>query len=170
MIVVLWGSSRQVDRFGEFYSYEGRCRGKILDPAGETVTTPTDITARGKRALSADEAARSSVRAAGAEAVEYLAGAIARRYGRAREALPLVVRGAGSASDVDGIVKHLALSDGVAEARCLARSTPADSARLLVRMRPGAMAGLSTYLQVMPGFRVEVTKATSRGPSPGDNE
>jgi len=162
LLIVLWGSTRQADRFGEFYSYEARCRGKLIDPVDGSPVASREILRRGKRALDAGDAARSSLEAGGGEIARYLTDELVRKVEHNGFVMRLVLTGVRSSEEVDKIRTYLQSRPGVAEARLASWSARHRRARLLVRMHPGTKANLAAYTETVPGIEITVTDMSRR--------
>jgi hypothetical protein len=162
LLMVLWGSARQVDRFGNFYSYEARCRGKMIDPVDGSPVASREILRRGKRALKADDAERSSIEAGGEEIVKYLTDELVRKVEHNGYVMRLVLDDIRTSEEVDTIRTYLQSRPGVAEARVVSWSKRLRRARLLVRMHAGTKANLAAYVETVPGIKIEVTDLSKR--------
>lgn len=161
-LIVLRGESRQVDKLGEFFSYEARCLGKMLDPADGMVLASKEVLSRGKRALSAADAERSALEAAGGELVEYLTDELIRKVDHGRYLVRLVLEGVRNTDEVDRIKAWLQTRPGVAEAKCLSWSRSSRTARMFVRMHPAVKGNLAAYVETIPKLKIEVTDLRPR--------
>ncbi|MHC5055633.1 MAG: hypothetical protein ACYTKD_13065 [Planctomycetota bacterium] len=162
LLIVLWGSARQADKFGNFYSYEARCKGKMIDPVDGSPVASREILRRGKRALSASDAERSSLEAGGEEVVKYLTDELVRKVEHNGYVMRLVLADVRTSEEVDTIRTYLQSRPGVAEARVVSWSKKGRRARLLVRMHPGTKANLAAYVETVPGIKMEVTDLSKR--------
>ncbi len=162
MLVVLWGEAHQVDKFGNFHSYEARCRGKILDPVEGGEFGSKDVKARGERELTVIDAERSALEAAGKELTEHLAAELVSKIESAGCAVRVVVRGVRSTAEVDRIKGHLRGKPGVIKAESTSWSEDTRTARMLVRTHPSTKANLAAYLETVPGIAIKVTDVRER--------
>jgi hypothetical protein len=162
LLIVLWGSSKQADKFGEFYSYEARCKGKLIDPIDGSPVAAKEILRRGKRALNTSDAETSSLEAGGSAIIKYLTDEMVRKVEHNGYVMRLVLTGVKTSEEVDKIRIYLQSRPGVAEARTVSWSKRGQRARLLVRMHPGTKANLAAYAETVPGIAIEVTDMTKR--------
>ncbi|MCU0916785.1 MAG: hypothetical protein MUC88_19835 [Planctomycetes bacterium] len=67
MFVLLRGRSKQVDKFGNFYSFEAEGRAKVAQISGNELLTTQSAFVRGKRGLNVQQAAESALTVCGDE-------------------------------------------------------------------------------------------------------
>lgn len=162
LVVVLWGEAYQVDRFGQFYSYEARCRGKVLDRVDGGEFGLKQVKARGDRKLTVIEAERSALETAGRELTEHIAGEVVGNIQKNGAAVRILVKGVRSTDEVDRIKAHLLSKPGVVKAKCTSWSKDTRVARMLVRIHPSVKANLAAYLETVHGIAIEVTDVRDR--------
>ncbi len=162
VLLALAGSASPSDKFGNFHSYEARCRGRLVDPLDGRTIASKQVQVRGPRALKAADAEASALGAAGDELAEYLTDELVRKVEHRGYLMRVVLAGVKSSEELDRIRAHLQASAGVAEARTVSWSKRTRTARLLVRMSPGTKANLAAYLETVPEVAMEVTDLRSR--------
>ena len=165
MLMILHGSSRLADKFGDFYSYEATCSGKLIDVLDGSPLATKRILRRGKRALNKDDAERSSLDAGGAEIVRYLTDELVRKAEKQGELMRVALTGIRSSEEADRIRASLLARPGVADVRIVSWTARSRTARLLVRMHPGVKANLAAYVETVPDIPIQVRDMRLRGVS-----
>jgi hypothetical protein len=162
MLVVLWGEAYQADRFGSFYSYEARCRAKVLDVIEGVEFGARNVKTRGERQLTVIDAERSAIETAEGA----LNGELAKEVtGRARNggcAVRVVLSGVRSTEEVDRIRAYLRTRRGVVAAKSSSWSDITRTARFIVRIHPSTKANLAAYLETVPGIPMKVADVRRR--------
>ena len=94
LLVLLRGTSKQVDKLGNFYSFEADGRAKVVRIGSAELLTTQSAFVRGKRALNDQRAARSALAVCGNELAKKLSDEILRksvRWGLVRRRDPVAV-------------------------------------------------------------------------------
>jgi len=72
LVFLAAATTGKADKFGNFWSFSGKVRGKLLNLTTHEIIGSKNVDKRGKRALGEGEAATSSLRAAGEDAATWL--------------------------------------------------------------------------------------------------
>lgn len=162
MLVVLWGEAYQADKFANFYSYEARCRAKVLDAVEGVEFGARSVKTRGERQLTVIDAERSALDTAERELTGQLADEIARRAQSGGCAVRVTLSGIRSTEEVDRIRAYLRTRRGVIAAKSSSWSDITRSARFIVRIHPSTKANLAAYLETVPGIPMKVADVRQR--------
>jgi len=162
MLVVLWGEVYQADRFESFYSYEARCRAKVLDVVEGVESGARSVKTRGERQLTVIDAERSALETAEGALTGPLADEIARRAQSGGCAVRVTLSGIRSTEEVDRIRAYLRTRRGVVAAKSSSWSDITRSASFIVRIHPSTKANLAAYLETVPGIPMKVADIRQR--------
>ncbi len=133
------------DKFGSFYSYQTAVEYRLLMPETGDVVAEGSLTALNEeRPLTADEAARQSLEAAGKAVAAELLQKLAERYERAA-AHTIFISGITSQRHVEAIVAELATLSGVRNARLVARQS--DLCEIALIVAPDVRPGIASAVQ-----------------------
>ncbi|HUW31636.1 MAG TPA: hypothetical protein VM223_08485 [Planctomycetota bacterium] len=80
LLFLLKGESKKQDKFGNFYSFEAKLQGKVLNLTTHQIIASKTITKRGRRALNEDEAAEDALRVAAKDMSTYLSDEVVRKW------------------------------------------------------------------------------------------
>jgi len=80
LLFLLKGEAKKQDKFGNFYSFEAKLQGKVLNLTTHQIIASKTITKRGRRALNEDEAAEDALRVAAKDLSAYLSDEVIRKW------------------------------------------------------------------------------------------
>ena len=80
LVFLLQAEAAKADKFGNFWSYQGKAQGKVLNLTTRQVVTSKTITKRGRRALDEAEAAEDALAAAAKDLNTYLTDEVVRKW------------------------------------------------------------------------------------------
>jgi hypothetical protein len=164
MYVLLTAKVRQVDKFGNFYSYEADGRGKVSQINGNELLTTQSTTIRGKRALNADQAAKIALQQCGADLGPKLSDEILRKSGRGLLLRRVEVDGLGRAELVDYVRVGLSSKPGVQSVTLQKWDQKSGRAVFWVRINADAKENLGAYLEQLDHIRLKVKRLDQSGP------
>ncbi len=80
LVFLLRGESQEVDKLGNFFSFDANLNGKVINLTTHQSISSTEVRKRGKRELSQRQAAQSALEAAAKDVVTYLTDEVARKW------------------------------------------------------------------------------------------
>lgn len=163
MFVLLKGEAEQVDRFGDFYSFEAKGRGKVVQIAGNELLTTKSAFVRGKRSLDSDTAAESALQQCGRELAAKLSDEVVRKSGRGMLTRRVEVSGIKKSADVDYIRVGLAKKPGVISVSQAAWNAQTGNVVYWVRIDASVKENLAAYLEDIQGVKLKVTRLDTSG-------
>ena len=156
MFVLFQAEAQQVDKFGDFYSFEADGRGKVAQiSSGELLTTKSTLI-RGKRALNEQQAAASALKQCGTELAQKLSDEILRKSGRGVLVRRVVVDGLESSEQADYIRVGLGKKAGIRSVAL--KSWRNGRAVFWVRLDAGAKENLAAYLEELDHVKLTVQR------------
>ncbi len=153
-------------KFGNFYSYEARARGKVMQISDRELVTTASARVRGERELSEAGAARSALEKCGGDLAAKMSDEILRKTARGLLLRRMEVDGLANVQMAERIRVKLSKKPGVEAVRLT--SWDADSRRALywVRINPAELENLASYIQeIRIGLsRIRVVRLDKEGP------
>jgi hypothetical protein len=163
MFVLFRGTSKQVDKFGNFYSFEVDGRGKVLQIAGNELLTTQSEMVRGKRALNQVQAAESALRLFGEKLGTMLSDEIVRKSGRGVLVRRVRVEGLRELRYADNIRVDLGRKPGIRSVTLSGWDERTRVAVFWVYMDASAKENLGAYLEQLGQIRLRVERLDQTG-------
>ncbi|MBN1506064.1 MAG: hypothetical protein JW955_04415 [Sedimentisphaerales bacterium] len=163
LFVLLRGTSKQVDKFGSFYSFEVDGRGKVVQITGEELLTTQSELVRGKRALNREQAAESALRVFGEKLGTMLSDEIVRKSGRGVLVRRVRVDGLPRLEDADNIRVDLGRKPGIRSVALSGWDERTRVAVFWVYLDASAKENLGAYLEELGQIRLRVERLDQTG-------
>lgn len=158
LLIRLRGTSREFDRFGNYYRFEAELDGKVEKPRGELITERR-FTQRGSRSRNEVQAAEDALTAAATEAVTYLSDEIIRQC-RRLHTTTLNLRNIEDLRHVLDVLQELRGRPGIAYASLERWTEKSQTALVEIVHSTLARDLLGTYLETLQRQKVEVELLT----------
>jgi hypothetical protein len=163
MVLLLRGTSKQVDKMGEFYSFEVDGRAKVAQFSGNELLTTQSALVRGKRALNVEQAAESALKVCGEELGKKLSDEIVRKSARGALVRRVRVEGLREAKDVDHIRVDLQRKPGIQSVTLGNWDQRTGVAVFWVGLDASAQGNLGAYLEQLDQIRLRVERLDQTG-------
>ena len=163
MFVLLRGKSKQVDKFGNFYSFEAEGRAKVAQIIGNELLTTQSALVRGKRGLNVQQAAESALTVCGDELAKKCSDEILRKSARGALVRRLHIDGLRSAKLVDYVRVGLSGKPGVQSVALSSWDQATGTAVFWVRLDASAKENLAAYLEQLEGIKLKVERLDQTG-------
>jgi hypothetical protein len=163
MFVLLRAQSKQVSKFGDFYSFEADGRGKVAQISDKELLTTTSAFVRGKRALNERQAAESALKVCGQELANKLSDEILRKSARGALLRRIRVDGLGRAEQVDYVRVGLSQKPGIQSVALKSWDSRSRRAIYWVRMDASVKENLAAYLEDIANVRLQVERLDKAG-------
>jgi hypothetical protein len=163
MFVLLRGRSKQVDKFGNFYSFEAEGRAKVAQISGNELLTTQSAFVRGKRGLNVQQAAESALTVCGDELAKKCSDEILRKSARGALVRRVRVDGLRTAKLVDYVRVGLAGKPGVQSVALSSWDHATGTAIFWVRLDASAKENLAAYLEQLQNIRLKVERLDQTG-------
>jgi hypothetical protein len=163
MFVLLRGTSKQVDKLGNFYSFEAEGRAKVAQIVGNELVTTQSAFVRGKRGLNAQQAAESALIVCGDELAKKCSDEILRKSARGALLRRVRVDGLRSARLVDYVRVGLTGKPGVQSVELGSWDQVTGTAVFWVRLDASAKENLAAYLEQLADIRLRVERLDQTG-------
>lgn len=157
LLLVLAGEAKETDRFGNFYSYEAVCKGRMVDAYTSTVISTKELRKRGKRALKSNDAEKSAIEEAAKDLAAYFSDELVRKVEHGLLVVRVVLTRVQTSDDVDRVRSWLLAQKGIEEARLVSWTEQSATAILHVRLVPAQRSNLCAYLETVPRMMLKVT-------------
>jgi len=163
MFVLLRGTSKQVDKLGNFYSFEAEGRAKVAQISGNELLTTQSAFVRGKRGLNIRQAAESALGVCGDELAKKCSDEILRKSARGALVRRVRVDGLRSAKLVDYVRVGLAGKPGVQSVALSSWDQATGTAVFWVRLDASAKENLAAYLEQLTDIKLKVERLDQTG-------
>ncbi|MFA5292136.1 MAG: hypothetical protein WC496_03785 [Phycisphaerae bacterium] len=158
MYVLIKAKVKQVDKFGDFYSFEADGRGKVAQISDKEVLTVKSALVRGKRALDQQRAAESAMTECGKELAQKLSDEILRKSARGVLLRRVRIDGLSKAEYVDYVRLGLSKKSGIQSVTL--KSWDAESGRAIfwIRLDASVKENLAAYLEEIENIKLKVER------------
>ena len=163
MFVLLRGKSKQVDKLGNFYSFEAEGRAKVAQISGNELVTAQSAFVRGKRGLNTTQAAESALTVCGEELAKKCSDEILRKSARGALVRRVRIDGLRSAKLVDYVRVGLTGKPGVKSVALINWDEDTGTAVFWVRLDASVRGNLAVYLEQLTEIRLKVERLDQTG-------
>jgi hypothetical protein len=163
VFVLLRAQSRQVDKFGDFYSFEADGRGKVAQISDKELLTTKSALVRGKRALNQRQAAESALQKCGRELAAKLSDEILRKSARGALLRRITVHRLYRTEQVDYVRVGLSKKPGIQSVARKSWDRETGRAIFWVRLDASVKENLAAYLEDISNVRLKVERVDKAG-------
>ncbi|MFC1604317.1 hypothetical protein ACFL5F_04740 [Planctomycetota bacterium] len=163
MFVLLRAQSKQVDKFGDFYSFEAEGRGKVAQISDKELLTTTSAFVRGKRALNEQQAAESALQACGQELAGKLSDEILRKSARGALLRRISIDRLYGTEQVDYVRVGLSKKPGIQSVALKSWDRGTGRAIFWIRLDASVKENLAAYLEEIDNVRLKVERLDKTG-------
>ena len=163
MYILLKAKAKQVDKFGDFYSFEADGRGKVAQISDKELLTTKSTLVRGKRALNEQQAAESALKKCGQELAEKLSDEILRKSARGALLRRISVDGLDKAEHVDYVRVGLSKKAGIQSVALKSWDKDTGRAVFWVRLDASVKENLAAYLEEIDNIKLKVERLEKTG-------
>jgi hypothetical protein len=164
MFVLLRANSKQVSKFGEFYSFEADGRGKVSQISDKELLTTKSAFIRGKRALNEKQAAESALKECGQELAKKLSDEILRKSARGALLRRIRIDGLYRSEQTDYVRVGLLKKPGIQSVALRSWDRETGRAIFWVRLDASVKENLAAYLEQIKNVRLKVERLDKTGP------
>ena len=163
MFVLVEAKAKQVDKFGDYYSFEADGRGKVAQISDNELLTTKSAFVRGKRALNEQQAAESALEKCGEELAAKLSDEILRKSARGVLLRRISVDGLRNAEQADYVRVGLAKKKGVQSVALRSWDRSSGRAVFWVRLDASVKENLAAYLEQIDNVKLRVERLDKTG-------
>jgi len=163
MYILLKADAKQVDKFGDFYSFEANGRGKALQISDKELVTTKSTLVRGKRALNEQQAAESALAECGKALAGKLSDEILRKSARGALLRRISVDGLTKAEHVDHVRVGLSKKPGIQSVALKSWNKETGQAVFWVRLDASVKENLAAYLEDLSDIKLKVERFDKTG-------
>ncbi len=163
LFILLNGQSSKVDRFGNFYSYEARGRGKAAQITDNELLTTQSAFVRGKRGLNEQQAAESALQAMGQELAKKISDEILRKSARGLLLRRIEVDDLPRSADADYVRVGLLDKPGIHSVDLITWDRTTRRALYWVRLEAAVKHNLAAYLENLDRITLRVERLDTTG-------
>ena len=164
LAVLVKGEAKETDKFGNFWSFESRLQGKVLNLATHQVIATKTVLKRGKRALDERQAAEDAQEAAARDLATYLTDEVARKWeATSLVRVILVASNIDSAAQADDLRVGLQKRVGIYYVSLDAWDDAVNQAVYEILCRFDVERFLPAYIEELRKGGVEIKKIERRG-------
>jgi len=156
MYILLRADAKQVDKFGDFYSFEADARGKVAQISDKELLATKSSLVRGKRALNEQQAAESALAECGKELAGKLSDEILRKSARGALLRRISVDGLYKAEHVDYVRVGLSKKAGIQSVALKSWDKGTGRAVFWVRLDASVKENLAAYLEELDAIKLKV--------------